>query len=217
MMPNSQSEPGETISVAVVEDNPSLRESLEVLLNGTPGFRSAGSFGSAEEALRDLPALRPAVVLMDIHLPKMNGLDCVLQLRDLLPESRIIMLTVFADPDHIFQALKSGANGYLSKRTSPADILKGIAEVHNGGAPLSSEIAVRMVQFFQQQGPSRPESKLTAREQAILEFLAQGYLYKEIAGKLGLSYETVHFHIRNIYNKLQVRSRTQAVAKFFGH
>jgi DNA-binding NarL/FixJ family response regulator len=207
------------INVALVEDSTGLRESLAVLLEGTPGFRFAGAFATAETALKDLPALAPDVVLMDIHLPRMSGIGCVRQLKEALPQTRIVMLTVFTDREHIFEALLAGANGYLSKRTPPADLLKAIEEVHRGGAPMSSDIAVRVVQYFNEKGAAAPapETTLSAREQEILELLAQGYLYKEIAVRLAIAFDTVQWHIRNIYHKLHVRSRSQAIARYLRH
>jgi DNA-binding NarL/FixJ family response regulator len=206
------------ISVALVEDSAGLREALCVLLNGTPGFRCAGAFASAETGLKGIPRLSPDVVLMDIHLPQMSGIACVRQLRDLLPDARIVMLTVFADREHIFEALKAGASGYLSKRTPPADLLQAIEEVHRGGAPMSGDIAVRVVEYFNQQGAGQApvETNLTPREQEILEHLAQGFLYKEIAARLGIAFDTVQWHIRHIYHKLHVRSRSEAIVKYLG-
>ena len=205
------------ISVALVEDNDGLRESLVVLLNGTAGFRCVGAFRSAEAALKNIPGLRPDVVLMDIHLQKMTGVACVRQLKEASPTTRILMLTVFVDKEHIFEALKAGATGYLSKRTAPADLLKAIEEVQRGGAPMSSEIAARVVEYFHQPGASPTlEANLTAREREILDLLARGYLYKEIADQLGLAFDTVHWHLRKIYEKLHVRSRAEAVARLYG-
>jgi DNA-binding NarL/FixJ family response regulator len=208
------------IRVAMVEDNAGLRESLGVLLNGTPGFLCAGAFGSAEAALDALPAMRPEpeVVLMDIHLPGKSGIECVRELRDRLPQTRIVMLTVFATSDRIFQALTAGASGYLSKRTAPADLLAAIQEVHRGGAPMSGDIAARVVEYFNARGQARePDLNLSPRETEILQLLAEGLLYKEIRDRLGLSIDTVQWHIRNIYRKLHVRSRAQAVAKLYRH
>lgn len=203
------------ISVALVEDNAGLRESLAVLLNGTPGFRCVAAVGSAEAALATLPAKNPAVVLMDIHLPNASGIQCVRQLKRRLPDARVLMLTVFADSDHIFQALTAGANGYLSKRTAPAEILKSIQEAHDGGAPMSGDIAVRVVKYFNQKGAGVAEqARLSPREREILELLASGALYKEIASRLDISFDTVRWHIRNIYAKLHVRSRSEAAATY---
>ena len=156
---------------------------------------------------------------MDIHLPRMSGIECVRQLKEKLPDARILMLTVFADREHIFQALLAGASGYVSKRTAPADLLKAIEEVRGGGAPMSSDIAARVVEYFNQKGAAAPatEAGLSPREQEILELLAQGYLYKEIADRLSIAFDTVQWHIRHIYQKLHVRSRSQAIAKYLRH
>ena len=205
------------VTVALVEDNTGLRESLGVLLDGTPGFKCVAAFGSAEEALEKLPSVRPAVVLVDIHLPKMSGIDCVRHLKERLPNTRLLMLTIFADGDHVFQALMAGASGYLSKNTAPADILKAVREVYQGGAPMSGDIAVRVVDYFNRKGAAAsasPELHLSPREREILECLANGCLYKEIAAKLNISFDTVRWHIRNIYDKLHVRSRSEATAQF---
>lgn len=207
------------ISVAIVEDRDGLRESLAVLINGTPGFRCVGSFPSAEVALRDMQKVAPEVVLMDIDLPKMSGVECVRRLKELGSTARILMLTIFNDGEHIFEALKAGANGYLSKSTPPAEILRSIEEIHKGNAPTSSDIANRVVEFFNQQGRTSlaKQMGLSPRESEILSRLAEGCLYKEIANQLQISYATVHWHIRNVYEKLHVSSRSQAIAKYLGH
>ena len=207
------------IRVALVEDNAGFRESLCTLIQSTAGFSCVGAVGNAEEGLKEIPGLEPDVVLMDIHLPHMSGIECVRQLKEKLPDTRIVMLTVFADREHIFQALLAGASGYLSKRTAPADLLKAIQEVQCGGAPMSSDIAARVVEYFNQKGTAAPppEVRLSPREQEILELLAQGYLYKEIADRLHIAFDTVQWHIRHIYQKLHVRSRSQAIAKYLRH
>jgi DNA-binding NarL/FixJ family response regulator len=216
MPPVPDSKPASPISVALVEDNAGLRESLVALLDGTLGFKCAGAFGSAEAALATIPSLGPDVVLMDIHFPKMSGIDCVRQLKDKLPHTKILMLTIFSDGEHIFQALMAGASGYLSKGTVPAELLNAIAEVCRGGAPMSGDIAVRVVEYFNQKGKGAGSTvHLSPREQEILECLANGYLYKEIASRLNISFDTVQWHIRNIYEKLHVRSRSEAIAKYF--
>jgi DNA-binding NarL/FixJ family response regulator len=203
------------VSVALVEDNAGLRESLAVLLSGTPGFRCVGAFPSAEAALAALPMLKPDVTLMDIHLPNMSGIVCVKHLRDKLPKTKIVMLTVFADGEHIFEALMAGANGYLSKKTAPVELLKAVEDVYRGGAPMSADIAVRVVQYFNHKGAVAAfPVQLSPREQEILDHLAKGALYKEIAATLDISFDTVQWHIRNIYDKLHVRSRSEAVAKY---
>jgi DNA-binding NarL/FixJ family response regulator len=203
------------ITVAIVEDNDQLRNTLARVLGRAEGFRCVSHYGSAEAALESLPKDRPDVVLMDINLPGMNGVECVRQLRTLLPDSQVVMLTVYEDTDSIFNALTAGAAGYLLKRTQTKELLEAIREVHRGGSPMTTHIARKVTQSFQRAGPSpQPTENLSEREQEVLNCLSQGFLYKEIAEKLGISYETVHTYIRRIYEKLQVRTRTEAVAKF---
>jgi DNA-binding NarL/FixJ family response regulator len=169
---------------------------------------------SAEAALQDLPKANPEVVLMDINLPGLNGVECVRRLKPILPGTQIIMLTVYQNSEHIFKALEAGATGYLLKQTPPAELLAGIRDVRNGGSPMSSHIARKIVQSFQKPVPTaRDNEHLSPREAEVLDLLAKGYLYKEIAEQTGITYATVHTHIRHIYEKLQVRSRTEAVAK----
>jgi DNA-binding NarL/FixJ family response regulator len=203
-----------TISVSIVEDDAGVRESLARLINSSPGFRCLSQHPSAESALDETPKARPDVVLMDINLPGLSGVECVRRLKPLLPATQIIMLTVYQNTEHIFNALAAGATGYLLKQTPPAELLAAIRDVHAGGSPMSSHIARKIVQSFQKPlpAPSGAET-LSPRETQVLDLLAKGYLYKEIADKTGLTYATVHTHIRHIYEKLQVRSRTEAVAK----
>ncbi len=203
------------IPVSIVEDNEQLRTTLARVINRADGFRCLSHYGSAEDALKALPHARPEVVLMDINLPGMNGVECVRQLKQLLPQVQVIMLTVYEDTDNIFSALAAGAAGYLLKRTKSAELLEAIREVHRGGSPMTTHIARKVTQSFLRAGPSpQPAENLSQREQEVLDCLSQGFLYKEIAEKLGISYETVHTYIRRIYEKLQVRTRTEAVAKF---
>jgi len=203
------------ITVAIVEDNEQLRGTLARVLNRADGFRCVSNYGSAEEALKDLPQVRPEVVLMDINLPGINGVECVRQLKQVLPQLQVMMLTVYEDTDNIFSALAAGATGYLLKRTKSAELLEAIREVHRGGSPMTTHIARKVTQSFLKSGLSpQPTENLSQREQEVLDCLSQGFLYKEIAEKLGISYETVHTYIRRIYEKLQVRTRTEAVAKF---
>jgi DNA-binding NarL/FixJ family response regulator len=202
-------------SVSIVEDNEQLRMTLARVINRAEGFRCLSHYGSAEDALKDLPQVRPEVVLMDINLPGINGVECVRQLKQLLPQTLVIMLTVYEDTDNIFAALAAGAAGYLLKRTTSAELLEAIREVQRGGSPMTTHIARKVTQSFQKAGPSsQPTENLSQREQEVLDCLSQGLIYKEIAEKLGISYETVHTYIRRIYEKLQVRTRTEAVAKF---
>jgi DNA-binding NarL/FixJ family response regulator len=205
------------ISVSIVEDSDQVRTTLARLINRAEGFTCLNQYNSAEAALEDLPRHRPNVVLMDINLPGINGVECVRRLKQIAPEIQVMMLTVYEDTENIFNALAAGASGYLLKRTSTAELLEAIREVHRGGSPMTTHIARKVVQSFQRVGAS-PQSteNLSPREQEVLDHLAQGFLYKEIADKLGVSYETVHTYIRRIYEKLQVRTRTEAVAKFLG-
>ena len=203
------------ITVSIVEDNDQLRATLARVLGRAEGFRCLSQFANAETALEALPNERPNVVLMDINLPAMDGVECVRRLKPLAPDIQVIMLTVYEDTENIFDALAAGASGYLLKRTKSAELLEAIRDVHKGGSPMTAHIARKVVQSFQKAGASaQPTESLSQREQEVLDCLSHGFLYKEIAEKLGISYETVHTYIRRIYEKLQVRTRTEAVAKF---
>lgn len=203
------------ITVSIVEDNEQLRATLARVIGRAEGFRCVSHYPTAEAALEGLPKDRPEVVLMDINLPGMNGVECVRQLKPRLSATQVLMLTVYEDTDTIFNALAAGAAGYLLKRTKTAELLEAIREVHRGGSPMTTHIARKVIQSFQKSGPStQPTENLSEREQEVLDCLSRGFLYKEIAEKLGISYETVHTYIRRIYEKLQVRTRTEAVAKF---
>ena len=203
------------ITVSIVEDNDQLRGTLARVINRAEGFRCLSQYPDAEAAVEVLPRDRPDVVLMDINLPGMNGVECVRRLKELAPDSLVIMLTVYEDTENIFNALAAGASGYLLKRTPRAEVLDAIREVHRGGSPMTTHIARKVVQSFQQTGVSTQQTEsLSPREQEVLDCLSKGFLYKEIADKLGIGYETVHTYIRRIYEKLQVRTRTEAVAKF---
>jgi DNA-binding NarL/FixJ family response regulator len=207
----------QTIRVALVEDDSSIRNALAIVLNGAPGFECVGTFPSAEDALARLAGTAPQVVLMDIQLPRMSGVDCLRKLKEQQPEVQILMLTVFEDDELVFDSLTAGATGYLLKRTPPAEILEAIAEVRRGGSPMSSYIARKVVQSFQRsrQAPG-DHLPLSEREREILGRLAKGFRYKEIAEALGISLDTVRTHLRRIYEKLHVHSRTEAVLKFLG-
>jgi len=203
------------IKVAIVEDNKRIREGLATLIDGSDGFRCAETFETAEEALRCLPAYHPDVVLMDIKLPKMSGIECVERLKQELPDVQVMMLTVYEDNEKIFKSIVAGATGYILKRTPPAELLAAIRDLHEGGSPMSDQIARKVVQAFREMGKSSKETEdLSDREMEILSFLAKGSHDKEIAVKLFLSVKTVHSHLRNIYKKLHVRSRTEAVVKY---
>jgi len=207
------------IAVSIVEDNEQLRGTLAKVIARAEGFRCASDYGSAEDALAGLPKVKPDVVLMDINLPGMNGVECVRQLKTLLPQTQVMMLTVYEDTENIFAALAAGANGYMLKRTPAKELIEAIHDVQRGGSPMTAHIARKVVSSFQRPAASAPAgagemSELSEREQQVLDLLAQGLIYKEIAEKLAISYETVHTYIRRIYEKLQVRTRTEAVAKF---
>jgi len=208
---------GSFIKVSVVEDDSRIRDSLVGILDGVAGFRCVNNYATGEQALDEIPRQKPDVVLMDIKLPGMSGIECVARLKEKLPALPIVMLTVFEDSDKVFKALEAGACGYLVKRTTPEDLLEALRQVHAGGAPMTGRIARMVVQSFGRMGTSKMETEnLTPREREILELLAKGDLCKEIAEKLGLSLRTVHTHLKNIYEKLHVRSRTQAVLKYIG-
>ena len=206
-----------SIRVSIVEDNNRVRSSLARLIELSDGFKCVSEHPTGEEAITALPKAKPDVVLMDINLPGMNGVECVRQLKPLLPGAQVMMLTVYENTDLIFQALSAGATGYLLKQTPPAELLAAVREVHGGGSPMTGHIARKVVASFQQSGNSSREfENLTPREKEVLDHLAKGFLYKEIADAMAISYDTVHTHIRKIYEKLHVRSRTEAVAKHLG-
>jgi DNA-binding NarL/FixJ family response regulator len=202
------------ITVSIVEDNDKLRGTLARVLNRVGDFNCVSQHPSAEDALKELPGIKPDVVLMDINLPGMNGVECVRQLKPLLPETQVMMLTVYEDTENIFNALAAGANGYMLKRTSTKELIEAIHEVKRGGSPMTMHIARKVVQSFQKSAPAQAAEILSEREQQVLDLLSQGLIYKEISDKLGIGYETVHTYIRRVYEKLQVRTRTEAVAKF---
>lgn len=206
-----------SIAVSIVEDDPQVRSSLAKLIDSSPGYRCVSRHGSAENALAEIPKVKPDVTLMDINLPGINGVECVRRLKPQLPGTQIIMLTVYQNTEHIFNALAAGATGYMLKQTPPAELLAAIKEVHAGGSPMSSHIARKIVQSFQRSPSAAAEAEsLSPREAEVLDLLAKGFLYKEIAEQMKVSYATVHTHIRHVYEKLHVRSRTEAVAKHLG-
>jgi DNA-binding NarL/FixJ family response regulator len=202
------------IKVALVEDDAGLRDNLTALINDSGEFRCVGAFVNAEAALSQIPQHWPDIVVMDINLPQMSGIECVAHLKALRPALHIVMLTVYMDSDLIFKSLMAGASGFLIKRSSSAEILAALSEVHRGGAPMSSAIARKVVEYFQKKTPHTEASSLTKREQEILAHLAKGYRDKEIGDMLSISVPTVRTHVRNIYEKLQVRSRAEAVARY---
>ena len=210
------------ILVALVEDDDLIRESLAVLINGAAGFQCIYTCATAEEALQFLTNQRPDVVLMDIQLPGISGVDCVRQMKNILPGTQFVMLTMHEDDQLLFDSLIAGASGYLLKRTPHVQILQAIEDVQKGGSPMTSSIARKVVQSFQFPGAanesgesaSRVPLPVSPRENEVLQLLSKGYRYKEIADRLGIATETVRTHLRRIYEKLQVTSRTEAVVKY---
>lgn len=206
--------PPPAIRVVIVEDQRELREGLVMLINGTPGFRCVGSFRTMEEALRGISREQPDLVLTDIGLPGMSGTEGIGILKGRYPELPMIALTVYDDDEEIFGALCAGALGYLLKNTPPARLLEGLKEVVTGGAPMSPEVARRVVRLFKDvRPPERASYRLTPQETQLLKLIVEGHNYKTAAAELGLSVHTVSFHMRNIYSKLQVHSKSEAVAK----
>ena len=203
------------IKIAIVEDDRTTREGLEAIINLATGFRCICTCMTAEEALSMLPRHAPEVVLMDIQLPKMSGIECVAELKVLLPTVQVIMVTVYEDPDRIFSALRAGASGYLLKRSTPEQVLTAIRDVQTGGVPMSSEIARKVIAHFQEQETTATNvEKLSAREHEVLDLVVRGLSNKEIVDRLGITIEGVRWHLRNIYEKLHVHSRTEVLVKF---
>lgn len=202
------------IRTAVIEDLKEIREGLTTLINFTEGFRCTGSYRSVEEALERLKGEVPDVLLSDIGLPGMSGIEGVRILKERYPAMHVLMLTVYDDDDRIFDALCAGASGYLLKRTPPAQLLDNIREAMSGGAPVSPEVASRMIKFFRELRPTdRSDYELTPHETRLLKLLTEGYNYDTAAEKLGVSYNTIKFHVRHIFEKLQVHSKSEAVVK----
>jgi RNA polymerase sigma factor (sigma-70 family) len=204
------------ISISIVEDDARLRGQLAALIHGASGFTCLGSYGSGEEALREIRRQVPDVVLMDINLPKMSGVECTFRLKELAPSVQVVMLTVYDDSEQIFKALEAGASGYLLKRTPADELLKAVTEVQQGGAPMSGYIARQVVQAFRRRA-TPAASALSPREQEVLALVAKGYANKEVAEALGVTLETIRTYLRQIYEKLQVHSRTEAAMKFLGN
>ncbi len=212
-----------TITVCIVDDNKDIRSALEQIIIMSDGYRLLGSFSSAEEAIEKIPALGPQVVLMDINLGGMSGIECVRQLKPMHPDILYMMCTVYEEDEKIFEALSAGANGYILKKTAPGKLLEAIKELSEGGAPMSSQIARKVVTAFRSRsvadGPVQDDKAiniLSSREREILEHLSKGLLYKEIANNLFISPETVRKHVYHIYEKLHVNNRVEAVNKYFG-
>lgn len=202
------------LAVSVVDDDRGTREGLAALIGGTPGFRCVGTYASVEEALKRLATAVPDVLLLDIHLPGLTGSEGVRLLREKYPHTQVLMLTVFADEERVFESLCNGACGYLLKKTPPARLLDAIIEAREGGAPMSPDIARKIVVALQKSGPlEKPEQALTPHETRIVRMLAEGDSYQEVGERLGITVNTVRNYIRRIYEKLQVHTKSQAVSK----
>lgn len=204
------------VKVVLVEDKPGVRNNWVKLINSLPGFSCVHSCVSGEDALRIIPEIKPGIVLMDIFLPRMSGIECTARLKLLLPKLQILMLTAVEDDELVFMALQAGADGYLLKRTTPESLHAAMQDVLRGGAPMTSEVARRVVESFRQQSQTPPssEARLSAREEEVLILLGKGYSNKEIATQLAIGVETVGSHLKHIYEKLHVRSRAAAVAQY---
>jgi DNA-binding NarL/FixJ family response regulator len=204
------------IKVAIVEDIKDIREGLQLLINSNTAFSCTHTYSTAEDALLNLPNTSPDVILMDIHLPGINGIEAIKKLKPQLPSVQFIMSTVYEDDENIFESLKAGATGYLLKKTSPDKILEAITEVYNGGSPMSAQIARKVIGVFQKKNPIDETADLTPKEKEILKALSKGLRYKEIASEMEISMDTVRTHVRHIYEKLQVQSRMDAINKVYG-
>jgi DNA-binding NarL/FixJ family response regulator len=203
------------IRVAIVEDDSKVLSTLSKLINTDPEFEVVGGFPTTAAALDGIPRLNPDIVIMDINLPDINGVECVRRLKAICPGPQVLMLTVYEDTEAVFSALRAGASGYLLKQTPIEELLAALREIHGGGSPMSSHIARKVVQSFQEDDAANQEvESLSPREHEVLELVAKGCLFKEIAEKLGVSFGTVHTYCRRIYEKLHVRSRAQAAAKW---
>jgi DNA-binding NarL/FixJ family response regulator len=211
-------EPEKTIRVAIVEDDRAVREGLGMIIGGTPGYECTGKFYSAEEALRAMNGATPDVLLLDIHLPGMLGSDAVRLFREKYPALQILMLTIYDGQDKVFESICNGACGYLLKKTPPAKLLDAIREAYAGGAPMSPEIARKVITLFQQSGPpEKLDEPLTPQETRLLKLLSEGYSYQNSAGQLNISINTVRNYIRSIYEKLHVNTKSEAVSKALRH
>jgi DNA-binding NarL/FixJ family response regulator len=207
-----------SIKISIVEDQAEMRESLVAWLGDAPGLRCVGAHATGEEALKKIPQENPDVVLMDINLTGMNGIQCVARLKESLPKTQVLMLTTYDEGDMIFDSLRAGANGYLLKNMPQAELVEAVQQVHNGGAPMSLQIARKVINHFHRNSAPNPElEQLTSRELEILKLLAKGYMYKEIADQLSITMSTVRSHVCAVYDKLHVHSRSQAAKKLAGN
>jgi DNA-binding NarL/FixJ family response regulator len=206
-----------SISLSIVEDLDEVREGLKQFISLNPEFKVLDTFKTAEEALYDLPRLQPDIVIMDINLPGMNGIECIREIKTKVPRTQFMMFTVYENDEKVFEALKAGASGYLLKNTGLVQLIEALHELHNGGSPMSANIARKLVTVFREKENSEiPVEALSKRETEILQLLSKGLLYKEIADQLSISVSTVRQHIHKIYEKLHVQNRTEAINKAFG-
>jgi DNA-binding NarL/FixJ family response regulator len=203
------------ITVCIVEDLEDIRNGIAAIINMTDGFKVLETFSNAEEALQQLALLQPDIVIMDINLPGMSGIECIRRLREKNRSIQFMMFTIYENSDTVFEALKAGATGYILKNSSPAKIIEALQELYNGGSPMNPEIAKKLVTRFQKQTFSENEYHLTPKEQKILELMSKGYLYKEIAGELNNTVNTIKQHIRHIYEKLHVQNKAEAINKMY--
>ena len=203
------------ITVCIVEDLEDIRNGIAAIINMTDGFKVLETFPNAEDALQQLGLLQPDIVVMDINLPGMSGVECIRRLHEKNRSTQFMMFTIYENSDTVFEALKAGATGYILKNSSPVKIIESLQELHNGGSPMNPEIAKKLVQRFQKQTFSENEYNLTPKEQKILELMSKGYLYKEIAGKLNNTVNTIKQHIRHIYEKLHVQNKAEAINKMY--
>ena len=205
------------ITLAIVEDLDEVRDGLKNFISLSSDFKILDTFKTAEEALHDLPKLKPDIVIMDINLPGMNGIECIRQIKSKTPATQFMMFTVYENDEKVFEALKAGASGYLLKNTGLVQLIESLKELHNGGSPMSANIARKLVTLFRNEQKEAPNVEiLSSRENEILQLLTKGLLYKEIADQLSISISTVRQHIHHIYEKLHVQNRTEAINKAFG-
>jgi len=205
-----------SISISIIEDLAEVREGLAQFLSLNDSFKVMSTYGSAEQAIKELPDFRPNIVIMDIHLPGMNGIECIRQLKNKMPGTQFMMFTVYENDEKVFEALKAGASGYLLKNTGLVQMLVALKELHEGGSPMSANIARKVVSIFHQDKAHQQIASLSPRENEVLLLLSDGLLYKEIAEQLSISIATVRQHIHKIYDKLHVENRTEALNKVYG-
>ena len=203
------------ITICVVEDHEEIRNGLAAIITMTEGMHVLGTFANAEQALQEIPLMQPDIVIMDINLPDINGIECIVRIREKCPTIQFMMFTIYENSDTVFQALEAGATGYLLKNSPPSRIIESLHEMHKGGSPMNADIAKKLVLRFQNQSMLNNEYNLTPKEIQILKLLAKGYFYKEIAEEQGVSVNTVKEHIRHIYEKLHVQNRSEAINKMF--